>query len=39
MPVKPSDLKATFKSLCGLLARNQPPLVAKVNHARQYELW
>ena len=39
MPAKPSDLKATFKTLRSLLARYQPPLVAKANNARQYELW
>jgi hypothetical protein len=39
MPVKPSDLKATFKTLRALLAHYQPPLVAKGNNARQYELW
>jgi hypothetical protein len=39
MPVKPSDLKAAFKTLRGLLARYQPPLVAKVNNVRRYELW
>jgi hypothetical protein len=39
MPATPSDLKATFKTLRGLLARYQPPLVAKVNNAHCYELW
>ncbi len=39
MPAKPSDLKATFKALRGLLVRYQPPLVAKANNVRQYELW
>ena len=39
MPADPLDLESTFKSLRALLLRYQPPLVAKVDEARRYELW
>lgn len=39
MPAEPLDLEGTFKSLRALLARYRPPLVAKVDVARRYELW
>jgi hypothetical protein len=39
VPVKPLDLGNTFKSLRALLARYQPPLAAKIDDARRYELW
>ena len=39
MPADPLDLEGTFKSLRALLLRYQPPLVAKVDEARRYELW
>lgn len=34
-----ADLNATFKSLRGLLRAYRPPLVAKVDGPRRYELW
>lgn len=39
MPARPLDLETTFKSLRALLARYRPPLVARVDDARRYELW
>jgi len=39
MPAEPLDLEGTFKSLRALLVRYQPPLTAKVDTARRYELW
>lgn len=38
-PAAPADLNATFKSLRGLLRAYRPPLVAKVDGPRRYELW
>jgi hypothetical protein len=39
MPARPLDLETTFKSLRALLALYRPPLVARVDDARRYELW
>lgn len=39
MPPKPAELKATFQALRGLLERYQPPLVAKMDDARRFDLW
>jgi len=39
MPVKPADLKATFKELRVLLMRFHPPLVSKMDDASHFDLW
>ena len=39
MPVKPADLKETFKELRSLLKRYQPPLVPKMDDAGHFDLW
>jgi hypothetical protein len=39
MPQKPSNLRSIFKTLRGLLQAYQPPLVAKMNDARRFDLW
>ncbi len=39
MPAITKELEATFTAVRSLLKRYQPPLTAKVNRAKCYELW
>jgi hypothetical protein len=39
MPAQPSDTKRIFQTLRGMLKDYQPPLVAKMNDTRRFDLW